>query len=62
MRKPRSRGNIATAMPEGVRVFHKTGTSGVHGGLAPANNDIGLIELPDGRRLAIASRLWFTFY
>jgi beta-lactamase class A len=41
-------------LPESVRVFHKTGTSGVHNGLAPATNDIGLVELPDGRRLAIA--------
>jgi beta-lactamase class A len=41
-------------LPESVRVFHKTGTSGVHKGLAPATNDIGLIELPDGKRLAIA--------
>lgn len=41
-------------LPEGVRVFHKTGSSGVDGGIAHATNDIGLIELPDGRRLAIA--------
>lgn len=41
-------------LPHGVRVFHKTGTSGFHDGTAAATNDIGLIELPDGRRLAIA--------
>ena len=41
-------------LPQSVRVFHKTGSSGVHNGLAPATNDIGLIELPDGKRLAIA--------
>jgi beta-lactamase class A len=46
----RLKGNL----PESVRVFHKTGTSGVHNGLAPATNDIGLVELPDGKRLAIA--------
>lgn len=41
-------------LPDGVRVFHKAGTSSVDDGLAHATNDIGLIELPDGRRLAIA--------
>lgn len=33
---------------------HKSGTSDVDNGLAPATNDIGLITLPDGRLLAIA--------
>jgi beta-lactamase class A len=41
-------------LPESVLVFHKTGSSGVHNGIAPATNDIGLIDLPDGKRLAIA--------
>jgi beta-lactamase class A len=35
-------------------VMHKTGTSGVKHGVASATNDIGLITLPDGRRLALA--------
>jgi beta-lactamase class A len=41
-------------LPEGVRVAHKSGTSGVTDGLAHATNDIGLIALPDGRWLAVA--------
>jgi beta-lactamase class A len=41
-------------LPEGTRVAHKSGTSGVTNGLAHATNDIGLIMLPDGRQLAIA--------
>jgi beta-lactamase class A len=41
-------------LPPGVRVAHKSGTSGVTRGLAHATNDIGLIPLPDGRQLAIA--------
>jgi beta-lactamase class A len=41
-------------MPEGVRVDHKSGTSDVDNGLAHATNDIALVTLPDGRRLAIA--------
>jgi beta-lactamase class A len=41
-------------LPGGTLVAHKAGTSGVDNGLAHATNDIGLIFLPDGRRLAIA--------
>jgi beta-lactamase class A len=41
-------------LPEGVRVAHKSGTSDVDNGVAHATNDIGLIPLPDGRRMAIA--------
>ena len=40
--------------PEGTQVAHKTGTSGYENGMAAATNDVGLIQLPDGRRLAIA--------
>ena len=35
-------------------VAHKTGTSGTAGGISAATNDIGLISLPNGRRVAIA--------
>jgi len=35
-------------------VAHKTGSSGVEWGMIPASNDVGLITLPDGRRLALA--------
>jgi beta-lactamase class A len=41
-------------LPPGTIVMHKTGSSGTAGGVAVATNDIGLIALPDGRRLAIA--------
>ncbi len=41
-------------LPAGVRVAHKSGTSDVDKGLAHATNDLGLIPLPDGRRIAIA--------
>jgi beta-lactamase class A len=41
-------------LPEGTVVAHKSGTSDVTNGLAHATNDIGLVALPDGRRLAIA--------
>jgi beta-lactamase class A len=41
-------------LPSGVRVAHKSGTSKVDNGLAHATNDIGLIPLPDGRKIAIA--------
>ena len=34
--------------------MHKTGSSGTRDGVTFATNDIGLITLPDGRRLAIA--------
>jgi len=35
-------------------VAHKAGTSDADNGLAHATNDIGLISLPGGRKLAIA--------
>jgi beta-lactamase class A len=41
-------------LPAGTHVAHKAGTSDVDNGLAHATNDVGLITLPDGRRLAIA--------
>jgi len=41
-------------LPKGTRFAHKSGTSGVDRGVAHATNDIGLITLPDGRRLAVA--------
>lgn len=53
MRAGRITGRLAGDLPEGI-VAHKSGTSDVENGLAAATNDIGLITLPDGRRLAIA--------
>jgi beta-lactamase class A len=45
---------IKGALPAGTIVMHKTGSSGTREGMTAATNDIGLITLPDGRRLAIA--------
>ena len=45
---------IKGELPSGTVVMHRTGTSGTVGGVTYATNDIGLITLPDGRRLAIA--------
>lgn len=51
-----TRGNrrISGKLPPGTVVMHKPGTSGTEHGMTAATNDIGLIALPDGRRLAIA--------
>jgi beta-lactamase class A len=46
----RLKGNL----PPGTPVAHKTGTDATVGGLTRATNDIGIITLPDGRRLTIA--------
>jgi beta-lactamase class A len=45
---------IKGLLPAGTPVAHKTGSSGVEWGMIPATNDVGLITLPDGRRLALA--------
>jgi beta-lactamase class A len=45
---------IKGGLPAGTIVMHKTGSSGTKNGVAFATNDIGLITLPDGPRLAIA--------
>ena len=47
-------GRLDGDLPEGTKVAHKSGTSDVDNGIAAATNDIGLITLPDGRRVAIA--------
>ena len=41
-------------LPAGTPVAHKTGTSYTERGITAATNDVGLITLPDGRKLAIA--------
>ena len=41
-------------LPPGTIVAHKTGTGGTQNGIAGATNDIGIIELPNGKHLAIA--------
>jgi beta-lactamase class A len=50
VRTKRLEGNL----PPATHVAHKSGTSDVDHGVAHATNDIGLIPLPDGRRIAIA--------
>jgi beta-lactamase class A len=45
---------IKGELPPETIVMHKTGTSGTESGITHATNDIRLITLPDGRRLAIA--------
>lgn len=45
---------LKAMLPPGTQLAHKTGTSGTHDGLAAATNDVGLISLPDGRRIAVA--------
>ncbi len=44
---------LRAGLPPGTTLAHKTGLSGTHGGVTAATNDIGLVTLPDGRRLAI---------
>ena len=41
-------------LPVGTVVAHKTGSSGTVNGLTAATNDVGIIQLPNGRYLAIA--------
>lgn len=47
-------GQLRAGLPPGTVLEHKTGHSGTRGGITAATNDIGLVTLPDGRRLAIA--------
>jgi beta-lactamase class A len=51
---PRGPARIKGLLPEETVVMHKPGSSGTEHGITHAWNDIGLIVLPDGRRLAIA--------
>jgi len=45
---------IKGLLPADTPIAHKTGSSGVEWGIIPATNDVGLITLPNGRRLALA--------
>lgn len=45
---------LKAGLPKGAAIAHKTGTAGVMAGVSPAVNDIGIITLADGRRVAIA--------
>jgi len=46
--------SIKGLLPIDTPVAHKTGSFGVEWGMLPATKDVGLITLPDGRRLALA--------
>jgi beta-lactamase class A len=54
MDSPFTSGRLRAGLPPGTTLAHKSGSSGTHGGITAATNDIGLVTLPDGRRLAIA--------
>lgn len=45
---------IKGGLPPGTPVAHKTGMSGTRDGKADATNDVGLVTLPNGHRVAIA--------
>jgi beta-lactamase class A len=45
---------LRAQLPPGTMVADKTGTSGTSRNSTNATNDVGLITLPDGRRLAVA--------
>ncbi|MGA9770153.1 MAG: class A beta-lactamase [Blastocatellia bacterium] len=45
---------IKGLLPAGTVVAHRTGSSGEVNGLAPATNDVGLITLPNEKRIAVA--------
>lgn len=49
------RNKIVAQLPENIPVAHKTGSSGKNeNGLTIAENDIGIVTLPDGRHYAIS--------
>ena len=54
MDSPFTSGRLRAGLPAGTPLAHKSGTSGTQNGVAAATNDIGMISLPDGRKLAIA--------
>lgn len=45
---------IKGRLPEGTPVAHKTGSSRTIDGVTAATNDIGIVTLPDGQRIAVA--------
>jgi beta-lactamase class A len=55
LESPTGMNRIRGLLPEGTRVADKTGTSGTdEQGITAAVNDVGILYLPDGRRLALA--------
>ena len=51
---PTGPNRIRGRLPEGTPVAHKTGSSRTVDGVTAATNDVGIITLPDGRRIALA--------
>jgi beta-lactamase class A len=49
-----SNARIKGLLPPNTEVAHKTGTSGEDRGLTHATNDVGLITMRNGEKLAIA--------
>ena len=45
---------LAGAVPDGASLARKTATTGADLGLTPATNEVGLVTMKDGKRLAIA--------
>ncbi len=45
---------LKAGLPPGWKVAHKTGTSGSWKGVTVATNDVGIIAVPDGTKLAVA--------
>lgn len=45
---------LKAGIPAGAKLFHKTGTGPTVDGVASATNDVGIIETPDGHRIAVA--------
>jgi beta-lactamase class A len=45
---------IKAGVPPGTAVAHKTGMSDTRDGVTDATNDVGLVALPGGRRMAVA--------
>lgn len=51
---PTGENRLKAFLPKGTVVAHKTGTSGQDNGITHATNDVGLITMPNGQKLAIA--------
>ncbi len=51
---PTGPNRIRGRLPEGTAVAHKTGSSRTVDGVTAATNDVGIVTLPDGRRVAVA--------
>lgn len=47
-------GRIKAAVPDGATLYHKTGTGATVDGINGASNDVGIVRLPDGRKIAMA--------